>query len=348
MKGITPISIFLMSLLPGQLLADQQFDIKTLDYSRAKPIERAHPHYPRSAMRQGSEGWVLLSVVIDENGKPQAPVVLESAGHSSFEKAAVKAVKKFTYEPAVLDGKTIESCDNRYMFTFAIGREPGASRTFISKYKRAMGLIEEGDYQAARKIIDKLPSERSFSHYEQAWLSWLTSRYHAAMGNDADEYAALIKGFSFTMSDVMGETNYLAALARMAQLSIKLGDYAASHTSLNKLLTQIDEENQDKYSELYQWAVDAKQQVDGAEYWSSDYSVSDRGFFSTSIRRSDFSVVGDTTGVDNIELRCDAKRMSMNLDEEVTVSVPDSWGRCELFVFGQQGSKLTVVQHQQG
>lgn len=66
------------------------------------------PVYPPMARRLGKEGRVLLRLTIDENGKLLNVEVLEGAGFG-FTEAAVEAVKKSTFLPAIKDGRSIMS-----------------------------------------------------------------------------------------------------------------------------------------------------------------------------------------------------------------------------------------------
>jgi len=46
----------------------------------AKPIKRIAPHYPRSELTQGRQGWVQLSYVVTTAGEIVDPVVENSSG----------------------------------------------------------------------------------------------------------------------------------------------------------------------------------------------------------------------------------------------------------------------------
>ena len=56
----------------------------------------------------GREGKVVLRLAIDETGKLQQVEVVESSGFE-FTRAAVKAVKKSTYRPALQNGRPVPS-----------------------------------------------------------------------------------------------------------------------------------------------------------------------------------------------------------------------------------------------
>jgi protein TonB len=71
-------------------------------------LHREMPVYPLMARRLGKEGRVLLRLTIDDNGKLLNIEVIEGAGYG-FTEAAIEAVKKSTFQPAVKDGKPVMS-----------------------------------------------------------------------------------------------------------------------------------------------------------------------------------------------------------------------------------------------
>ena len=71
-------------------------------------LHRVLPLYPQAARRMGREGKVVLRLAIDETGKLQQVEVVESSGFE-FTRAAVEAVKKSTYRPALQNGRPVPS-----------------------------------------------------------------------------------------------------------------------------------------------------------------------------------------------------------------------------------------------
>ena len=66
------------------------------------------PQYPRSLQQSGTAGSVTLVFVLDEKGRVKQPTV-EASSHVAFERAALEAVKKWMFEPAVKDGKSVRA-----------------------------------------------------------------------------------------------------------------------------------------------------------------------------------------------------------------------------------------------
>ena len=64
--------------------------------------------YPESAMQNGIEGKVVLSIVVDTAGQVKSIKVLESA-RNDLDKSAVKAIEQSQWIPAQKDGKPVEA-----------------------------------------------------------------------------------------------------------------------------------------------------------------------------------------------------------------------------------------------
>jgi TonB family protein len=74
-----------------------------------KPPRAKHsgvPEYPPDERGSGKEGRVSMHIVVDEQGAVRLPTVDASSG-PKFAKAAIKAVKKWTFEPAKLNGQPV-------------------------------------------------------------------------------------------------------------------------------------------------------------------------------------------------------------------------------------------------
>ncbi len=74
---------------------------------RQGSAENPRPLYPRLARLRGWEGRVVLLVTVASNGTPEAIKVETSSGFTSLDKAAIKAVKRWRFQPARLAGTSI-------------------------------------------------------------------------------------------------------------------------------------------------------------------------------------------------------------------------------------------------
>jgi len=67
----------------------------------------ASPAYPALSRRLGEEGKLVLQVELDETGRINKAMVVESSGYSRLDNAALSAVKTWRCRPATRDGRAV-------------------------------------------------------------------------------------------------------------------------------------------------------------------------------------------------------------------------------------------------
>lgn len=72
-------------------------------------LNNPKPDYPRLSRRAGEEGTVLLRVRVTETGRPQKIELQESSGSSRLDRAAIEAVREWTFVPARQAGQPVAS-----------------------------------------------------------------------------------------------------------------------------------------------------------------------------------------------------------------------------------------------
>jgi protein TonB len=75
---------------------------RTLAYDG--PVEL---RYPRAALRRREEGTVLLSVLVDAQGRVQRIEIARSSGHARLDAAAREAVARARFKPVLQAGVAI-------------------------------------------------------------------------------------------------------------------------------------------------------------------------------------------------------------------------------------------------
>lgn len=69
------------------------------------PLVRVPPDYPQRALAKKVEGWVLLRFTVTETGNVEDPEVLRAEPAGLFDRAAMRAVMRWKYQPQLRDGK---------------------------------------------------------------------------------------------------------------------------------------------------------------------------------------------------------------------------------------------------
>jgi protein TonB len=72
-----------------------------------RPLDLVTPEYPNALRQQGAEGHVVVAFTVDTQGRVEGVEVQESTNRE-FETAAVVAVQKWRFKPALRDGEPVK------------------------------------------------------------------------------------------------------------------------------------------------------------------------------------------------------------------------------------------------
>ena len=77
--------------------------------ARAKPDYRKilSKNYPTAAIRRHEEGQVIVTVLVDAQGRPKTVKLKQSSGHKLLDDAAVNDVRSWEFEPARIGGQAV-------------------------------------------------------------------------------------------------------------------------------------------------------------------------------------------------------------------------------------------------
>lgn len=129
----------------------------TGDVKPPKIVKSVEPVYPEDARKRGIEGTVILEATADIKGNVQGVKVLR--GVDGLNQAAIDALKQWTYEPMMIDGKP-----KPVVFTVTVrfslkdkGPKTGAEGGVVSGAKGA----EEGQGPKLLKKVDPVYPEEA-------------------------------------------------------------------------------------------------------------------------------------------------------------------------------------------
>ncbi|MCH2477234.1 MAG: energy transducer TonB [Gammaproteobacteria bacterium] len=72
------------------------------------PIVRINPQWPRKALVEGIEGYVVVEVLIGVDGSVRGVVVIESMPKRLFDRNVIRAVLKWKFKPRIMNGVPVE------------------------------------------------------------------------------------------------------------------------------------------------------------------------------------------------------------------------------------------------
>ncbi|NOH71773.1 TonB family protein [Vibrio pectenicida] len=89
---------------------------------QAMPIYRVEPRYPAKAEKRKVEGYVLIRFTIDPTGKPVDIQVQKSQPKYMFDREAIYAIKKWKYQPKIVDGKSVSQQGQTVKLEFTLSK----------------------------------------------------------------------------------------------------------------------------------------------------------------------------------------------------------------------------------
>ncbi len=329
----------------GAQPADIAAEKPTVD-AMARPIKRIEPRYPRIAQTRGQEGWVLVSFVVQPDGSVSDPVVDDSNGISSFETEALRTVKKWTYEPAMQDGKAVQQCQTKTYLTFEMEGSHGARRSFIKFHREAGDLINSGSIDAATELIDEKEATGQLNLYENARLWLLRSEIAGRQGNRRAQLAALRRGTT-GLGNHIEKGLYKKLLPVELRLELGQFEYSAALNTYETMKKHPDllEDNPDLVAMVEQLVNEVASQK--ALYLEGEIADCPdcKGNWSYKLLRREFTFETIAGQLNNFELRCDWKYFNDNPNKEVTWRVPANWGACHVYLYGEPGTKFKFLEY---
>ncbi|MBV1916007.1 MAG: TonB family protein [Pseudomonadales bacterium] len=89
----------------------------------AIPMVRVQPQYPFRAANQGIEGWVLVEFTITKLGTVKDVEVVESKPAYLFDRATIRAIKRWKFKPRTVNGEPIERHQVRQRIQFSLDKQ---------------------------------------------------------------------------------------------------------------------------------------------------------------------------------------------------------------------------------
>jgi len=316
----------------------------------ARMLTARVPAYPLAPRMQGQEGWVVLSFVVSPEGTVVDPIVEDSSGQKHFEAAALKAAADQRYSPATVNGKPVEQCATQVRYVFSIpDMADAARREFRPQYQKVLDLNAKGDRTAAIAKVDELLKSGTWNHYEANRLHLLRAQVCREMEDLDCMLNSLTRALS--SSDKSLETSLQrVALEELARVQLRLEHYGDALATIQRRtamkpplpdddpLLQADRHVRDSI------ASDQVLGFSGTIGFRSGCDLGEPNWRHQLLRR-EFAVDALEGRADRLEIRCDWRRAKDSISPDKVWKVPATWGNCVVFVFGEQGARIKLVEY---
>lgn len=103
-----PLNLDSVNMGTGLTISTATLDGGTRRDRGPQRLVAIQPSYPRSAAAAGIEGWVDVELVVSVQGTVREVTVLRAQPRQVFDDAAIGTLKRWRFEPAIVDGEPVE------------------------------------------------------------------------------------------------------------------------------------------------------------------------------------------------------------------------------------------------
>ncbi len=86
------------------------------------PQVRIEPDYPPQAKDRSIEGWVLFRYTVTKEGRVKDVVIVDAQPKGIWDRNTIRAVQNWRFQPALKDGKPIETVGMQTKYVFEMER----------------------------------------------------------------------------------------------------------------------------------------------------------------------------------------------------------------------------------
>jgi TonB family protein len=281
-----------------------------------------------------------VNFMVDKQGRPYEPTIVDSIGNPLLEKIALETVAKWKFEPATLGGVPVGAAQTLRLNWTARG-EPGARPSFIKGYTDARAAIAAGDRQRADAQLAELKPRNL---YEEANLGLAWHEYYQKWGTEKQQLDAVRRTLAAGQHDsYLTRSSYLFALQTALALEVRTKDFGRAVSTWERLRKSGLPED-----ELRQW----QKTIAGIEALRNDataYGVPGeiaRGGTSWFYRlfKQHFQVKVASGAITEIKLRCDRQYLLIPFDATLRYTISGADDGCSVELIGDPGTRFELIQ----
>ena len=306
-------------------------------------LKLKHPKYPKDSQRRGYEGWVYVSMMVDPTGKPYDETVQNSSGDSSFEKAALRAVRGWRFKPAELGATKIDAAV-RHAITFELSGPggKGAAPSYVRRYRRLMKAIESDEQEKAEELLADL-EPRSLTLYEQAYFQVARYQYEKKWGSPEGQYIALGRA-TFLDRDrgFLPDETLTSFLAIRMNLELQMSRFSSARKTAAKLPKREISDALRSELEKMRSEIDQYEASPGTIVVSG--RIDNSNYFSHSLLRPTFSFRNVKGDIAELRLHCDKGYVGFIYKPEISYTVEPGYRDCGLTAIGTPGSTFELIE----
>ncbi len=316
-------------------------------FKRPVAIKRVEPDYPINAARNGQEGWVQLSYIVDKEGNVQDPKVIAHNGARDFKRAAVRAVKKWKYDPAVnSQGEAVLSCQNTLQLDFRINGNDNIVRPkFYKSLSPAFEAVNSNDLATLTPLVEKIDNIKNKRFNEMAWTHFIKMRFFNMKGDKEQAVLELNQAAQYIKpsSKFLNEGVSLQILHDQFMHQINQQQYQRALETYSKF-SYFDSQSSKNLIEHFAPAVkQVENRITSDKMILVNGEISEYSW-SHKLSRNQFLISNIQGKIDELQVRCDFKKYEFDVTPDMALKIPEGWGQCHILLSGQPGASFDVYE----
>ncbi|MEM7365077.1 MAG: energy transducer TonB [Pseudomonadota bacterium] len=337
---------FLCMLLPGYAASDHHPDdapaTANVEVYQGPSLKKGQPPtYPRLALQQRIEGFVTLNFMIDTKGKPYE-ISVEDSTHPTLEPNAVRAAKRFIFEPAQRGGELLDA-GHTFRMNFVMQGHSPARKPFRAAYRDIRDAIQNNDRDAADQVLKTIGDTGLNNNSEYLIFHMSHFFYHERWGTEQEQFDSLRAAMRQMRFEEINEALYRANLLKLLGYQTRFRHFAAALKTYEDIMeTGIEDEALIRDLERTVIAIEQLQNDDRS--FSIQGAIPSGYSWFHQLLKNEFTLTNVEGDIAEIKLRCNAAYIFWRYEPDVRYHAEDANGRCRMEVLGDPGTTFTLVQ----
>lgn len=331
-----------VTTLPAQAEHDIYLTSDNYRFEQLEPVNLVDPPRPRSRTGPGPESWAKIRFTIQADGSVADIDVLDAMPPTASLRDTVDAVEAWRFQPAMVDGEAVDWHNNIVVVNIDLPEIPNLSGPrFMTPYGTVQDMLAEGKLdRAARQAADNLRDASLTLHdlgVGNVQLAVIEMRRQ-------DMYLAHQAITRATLPEVnqLGDEELDVALQYRFNIELALGRFMDALDTYERRAALVDIDDDDRMLQQVRQITEALDQ-DYVLQAKASILDKDTGWFFIPSRRT-FSIADVDGDLKSIDVVCNRNIASLDFQEGVEWTLPESWGDCTLNVMGNRNTTFTFYE----
>lgn len=318
--------------------------------SKAELITAVAPEYPKRALRNRIEGWVVLRLVVMPDGTTDQVEIVDSSIDKIFDKYAIEAAKARVYKPAMLNGEPVMQANVMVRQWFKLySSDGGVGKRFMRAYKKAQAAIDDNKLEKAQTIIGELEEKDQKLLAEVCYLDMLKAAYFAKAGDQAATLKHIER--ALVMADKVAAESIYFNLLRQAIVDNAKASRLRRSLEHYETLVKADQALADD-DPIHGYAGKIRGVLNGNQTLLTTASIEkacqtcdgEQSFWDHTLNRNQFSIDQVAGSIDTLDIICEASIVTVDYEPKKQWAVKREGGACSLKVIGEVGTTFRLIE----